>query len=135
MDKMAEKAATRHLQTCGIQRRLGRKAQVTLTFTLTANLSQFVLSAGYMVTGEGGVEFFTDTDVIAQNTSSFRVSATAKEVGTKYNVLAYMLNSLSQTRALLLSPIPNLHRADWMWKPKRKRRCVAIKQFGAKRAC
>lgn len=103
MDKIAEKAATRHLQTCGIQRRLGRKAQVILTFTLTANLNQFVLSAGYMVTGENGLEFFTDTDVVAQNTSAFTVTATAKEVGTRYNVAAYTLNTLSQSRAFLAS--------------------------------
>ncbi len=102
-DKMADKAATRHLQTCGIQRRLGRKAQVTLTFTLTANLSQFVLSKGYMVTGESGVEFFTDEDAIAQNTASFTVTATAKDVGTKYNIPAYTLNNLTQTRAFLAS--------------------------------
>lgn len=103
MDKIADKAATRHLQTCGIQRRLGRKAQVTLTFTLTTTLAQFVLSAGYMVQGDGGIEFFTDTDVVATNTSSFTVTATAKEVGTKYNVARYTLDTLSQTRAFLAS--------------------------------
>jgi uncharacterized phage protein gp47/JayE len=103
MDKMADKAATIHLQTCGIQRRLGRKAQVTLTFTLSATLAQFVLSAGYMVTADGGIEFFTDTDVTVFNSSSFTVTATAKEVGSKYNVAAYSLNNLSQTRAFLAS--------------------------------
>lgn len=101
MDKMADKAATIHLQTCGIQRRLGRKAQVTLTFTLSATLAQFVLSAGYMVTADGGIEFFTDADVTVFNTSSFTVTATAKEVGSKYNVASYTLNNLSQTRAFL----------------------------------
>lgn len=100
-DQIAEKAATRHLQTCGVQRRLGRKAQVTLTFTLSTTLSQFVLSAGYMVSGEGGIEFFTDVDVTATNTASFTVTATAKETGTKYNVPAYTLNNLSQARAYL----------------------------------
>jgi hypothetical protein len=103
MDKMADKAATLHLQTCGIQRRLGRKAQVTLTFSLSATLAQFVLSAGYMVSAEGGIEFFTDTDVAVFNTASFTVTATAKAVGTKYNVAAYTLNNLSQTRAFLAS--------------------------------
>lgn len=101
MDKIAERAATLHLQTCGIQRQLGRKAQVTLTFTLSSTLSQFVLSAGYMVTGDSGVEFFTDVDAIATNTNSFTVTATAKEVGTRYNVAAFSLNGLSQARAFL----------------------------------
>lgn len=99
--KMGDRAATRHLQTCGIQRRLGAKAQVTLTFTLTTTLAQFVLSKGYMVQGEGQVEFFTDADVIATNTNTFTVTATAKETGTRYNVAAYTLTKLSQSRAFL----------------------------------
>lgn len=100
MDKIAEKAAILHLQTCGIQRLLGSKAQVTLTFTLSATLPQFVLSAGYMVTG-GGLEFFTDTDVLVTNAYQFTVTATAKEEGVKYNVAAYTLTNLSQARAYL----------------------------------
>jgi hypothetical protein len=101
-DRMAEKAAVIHLQTCGIQRMLGRKAQVTLTFTLSATLTQFVLSKGYMVTG-GGLEFFTDEDVVVTNTFQFKVTASAKEEGVKYNVAAYTLTNLSQTRAYLAS--------------------------------
>jgi hypothetical protein len=100
MDKIAEKAAIRHLQTCGIQRMLGRKAQVTLTFTLSATLPQFVLSKGYMVTG-GGLEFFTDEDVLVTSAYQFSVTATAKEEGLKYNCAAYTLTNLSQTRAYL----------------------------------
>lgn len=100
MDKIAAVAATRHLQTCGIQRMLGRKAKVTLTFTLSATLPQFVLSKGYMVTG-GGLEFFTDEDVLVTNAYQFDVTATAKEEGLKYNCAAYTLTNLSQTRAYL----------------------------------
>lgn len=100
MDKMAAIAAIRHLQTCGIQRMLGRKAQVVLTFTLSTTLPQFVLSKGYMVTG-GGLEFFTDEDVLVTNAYQFDVTATAKEEGLKYNCAAYTLTSLSQTRAYL----------------------------------
>lgn len=102
-NKMAERAATLHLQTCGIQRRLGRKAQVTLTFTLSAPLAQFVLSQGYRVSGEGNIDFFTDVDVTVQNAVSFTVTATAKETGSRYNVAAYTLDQLSQTRAFLQS--------------------------------
>jgi hypothetical protein len=108
-DRIAEKAAIRHLQTCGIQRMMGRKAQVTLVFTLSATLTQFVLSRGYMVTG-GGLEFFTDEDVLVTNTFQFTVTATAKEPGTRYNVPPYTLNNLTQTRAFLAS-VTNLERA------------------------
>lgn len=110
MNQVAEKGATRHLQTCGTQRSLGRKAQVTLTFTLSTTPSQFILSAGYMVTG-GGLEFFTDTDVAVSNVFQFSVTATAKEEGIKYNVPAYSLNNLSQTRAYL-SSVANLEPAS-----------------------
>jgi hypothetical protein len=108
-DRIAEKAAIRHLQTCGIQRRLGRKAQVLLTFTLSTTLAQFVLSKGYMVTA-GGYEFFTDEDVALTNTFQFTVTATAKEVGTRYNVPAYTIVNLTQTRAFLQS-VTNLEAA------------------------
>lgn len=103
-DRMADKAATVHLQTCGIQRSLGRKAQVLLTFTLSTTLPQFVLSAGYLVTG-GGLEFFTDEDVIVNNVFQFSVTATAQGEGTKYNCAAYSLTNLSQTRAYLASVV------------------------------
>lgn len=102
MDQIGAIAATRHLQTCGIQRLLGRKAQVTLTFTLSTTLPQFVLTAGYMVTG-GGLEFFTDNDVLVTNAFQFTVTATAKEEGIKYNCAAYTLTNLSQARAYLVS--------------------------------
>ncbi|HEY9750357.1 MAG TPA: baseplate J/gp47 family protein [Allocoleopsis sp.] len=100
-DRMIEVAEIKHLQVCGIQRRLGRRATVTLTFTLSATLAQFVLSKGYMVSGQSGVEFFTDDDVVAFNTNQFTVTASAKDVGTKYNVPAFTLTNLSQTRAYL----------------------------------
>jgi hypothetical protein len=103
-DRMADKAATIHLQTCGIQRSLGRKAQVTLVFTLSTTLPQFILSKGYMVTG-GGLEFFTDEDVLVNNVFQFSVTATAREEGTKYNCAAYSLTNLSQTRAYLASVV------------------------------
>lgn len=88
----------------GVSRRLGVKAQVELTFTLTAPLSTpFRIPAGFeTLTRDGRLSFFTDRDlIIPSGSTSGVVSATAAEEGTTYNLPAYSINQITIPLAFL----------------------------------
>ncbi|MBW4421183.1 MAG: baseplate J/gp47 family protein [Myxacorys californica WJT36-NPBG1] len=94
------------LQTTGVQRNLGSKAVTTLTFTLTAPLTQaFQIPANFeVVSSNGNLNFFTnELLVIPAGSIIGSVSATAGEVGDQYNVESYTLNQYLQPLAFLSS--------------------------------
>jgi hypothetical protein len=92
------------LKITGVERRLGTKAVVTLTFTLSAPVStSFVIPEGFEVVSEdGNLSFFTDTQlIIPAGLVTASVTATAEKEGTEYNLPAYSLNGLSQPLTFL----------------------------------
>lgn len=106
LNQLPEATAIAFLQIAGVQRILGTKATVTLTFTLTTILgTAFTLPSGYEVKDSSGAYTFT-TDavlIIPPGSISGTVSATAKAVGSGYNVAAYNLNRLVQALTYLQS--------------------------------
>jgi hypothetical protein len=113
LNKQALRVAINHLKIAGIQQRLGQSSKVTLTFTLSAALSNnFVLSAGYLVTSNNGLQFETDTLlVIPAGSITGTVSATSIGEGTVYNVARETIINLTETRAFLQS-VTNLEPAQ-----------------------
>lgn len=91
-----------YLRITGVERSLGTKAQVTLTFTLRATLAApFTIPQGFQVLG-GRYSYFTDAIlVIPEGAISGQVTATAAEVGTRYNLPAYEIDSFTQPLAFL----------------------------------
>ncbi len=107
-NKLPAVMAVEFLKIAGIQRRLGKAAQVQLTFTLSAPLGNpFYLSAGYLVSdGSNTYNFFTDEDlVIPSGAISGIVSATAENLGRTYNLPSYTIKNLSESRAFLQSVV------------------------------
>lgn len=107
-NKLPAVMAVEFLKIAGIQRRLGKAAQVNLTFTLSAPLGNpFYLSAGYLVSdGSNTYNFFTDADlIIPSGAISGIVSATAENLGRAYNLPGYTIKNLSESRAFLQSVI------------------------------
>lgn len=107
-NKLPAVMAVEFLKIAGIQRRLGKAAQVILTFTLSAPLGNpFYLSAGYLVSdSSNSYNFFTDSNlVIPAGAISGIVSATAENLGPLYNLPAYTIKNLSESRAFLQSVI------------------------------
>ena len=107
-NKLPSAMSLEFLKIAGIQRRLGAAATVILTFTLTAPLgTPFYLSAGYAVSDSTNTyNFLTDENlVIPPGTISGEVLASAEQLGTVYNLPAYTITNLSETRAFLLSVI------------------------------
>lgn len=91
-----------YLRITGVERRLGTKAQVTLTFTLRVPLAApFTIPQGFQVLG-GRYSYFTDQIlIIPEGAISGKVTATAAEVGTQYNLPAYEIDSYTQPLAFL----------------------------------
>lgn len=91
-----------YLRITGVERRLGTKAQVTLTFTLRAVLAApYTIPQGFQVLG-GRYSYFTDSIlVIPEGAISGQVTATAAEVGTRYNLPAYEIDAFTQPLAFL----------------------------------
>ncbi|MBW4670427.1 MAG: baseplate J/gp47 family protein [Cyanomargarita calcarea GSE-NOS-MK-12-04C] len=107
-NKLPAAMALEFLKIAGIQRRLGKAAQVNLTFTLSAPLGNpFYLSAGYLVSdSSNSYNFFTDEDlVIPSGAISGIVSATAENLGRTYNLPSYTIKNLSESRAFLQSVV------------------------------
>ncbi len=105
-NKLPSAMAVEFLKIAGIQRRLGKAAQASLIFTLSAPLgSPFYLSAGYMVSDVSNTyNFLTDVDlVIPAGSISGIVTATAENLGRVYNLPAYTIKNLSESRAFLQS--------------------------------
>lgn len=112
INRFAYTAAINHLKIAGVQRRLGANAEVMLTFTLSAQIGNpFVLSAGYLVSTADDLEFLTAENlIIPAGAISGTVRATARGAGTRYNVPAYSITQLSESRAFLQS-VANLEPA------------------------
>lgn len=103
-NKLPDAMAVQFLKIAGIQRRLGKAAVVTLTFTLSAPLGNpFYLSAGYMVSDASNTyNFFTNTDLIIPTGGiSGQVTASAENLGREYNLSAYSIRNMSESRAFL----------------------------------
>ena len=94
------------LQTStGITQSLGQKATVSLTFTLSAPLTNsFQIPANFQILGSDNLSYFTDTILTIPPGSNFGiVSATAENVGITYNKPAYTINRITQPLAFLAS--------------------------------
>lgn len=96
----------KYLQIAEVQRRLGTKAVVTLTFTLRQALgAPYTIPQGFQVLG-GRYSFFTETIlIIPEGAISGEVDAIAAEVGSAYNLPAYTIDSFTQPLAFLSSVI------------------------------
>ncbi|ALF55612.1 hypothetical protein ACX27_26665 [Nostoc piscinale CENA21] len=82
------------LKVIGVERKLGTKATATLTFTLTAPLSNtFVIPEGFEVIDiTGNLSFLTDAALsIPPGLISGSVTATAEANGSAYNLASYTL--------------------------------------------
>ena len=94
------------LQTStGITQSLGQKATVSLTFTLSAPLTNsFQIPANFQILGSDNLSYYTDSILTIPPGSSFGiVSATAENVGITYNKPAYTINRITQPIAFLAS--------------------------------
>jgi hypothetical protein len=112
INRMSYNVAINTLKIAGVQRRLGAKAEVLATFTISAPLGNpYLISAGYMVSAEDGTEFLTTQNlVIPAGNISGSVLAEAKEMGRSGNVAAGAIRNLSESRAFLQS-VTNLEAA------------------------
>ncbi|MBE9110317.1 baseplate J/gp47 family protein [Nodosilinea sp. LEGE 07298] len=96
------------LSLAGVERNLGAKATVSLTFTLTAPRSTpYTIPAGFeVVTSGSSKKFFTKSIlVIPAGNLSGVVDAEAETLGGDFNVPAYSLNRITQPLAFLGSVI------------------------------
>ena len=92
------------LKITGVERSLGTKAVVILTFTLSAPLAtSFNIPQGFEVIDQtGNLSFFTDAPlIIPPGLVIGSVSATAQNVGTEYNLPAFYINGLTQPLTFL----------------------------------
>lgn len=92
------------LKVTGVERSLGSKAVVSLTFTLTNPLAtSFIIPEGFEVLDEtGNLSFFTDSQlIIPPGLVVGTVSATAQNVGSTYNLPAYYITGLPQPLTFL----------------------------------
>lgn len=103
VNKLPDAAGQTILKSAGVQKILGTKAQVTLTFSLSAPLgNSFTLSAGYKVKTKTGLRFVTDSLLtIPPGQTQGDITATAEFIGSQYNVAAYSIVQLTETRAFL----------------------------------
>ncbi|BBD59511.1 hypothetical protein NIES2109_22980 [Nostoc sp. HK-01] len=94
------------LKVIGVERRLGTKATTTLTFTLTAPLSNtFIIPEGFEVIDvSGNLSFLTNTALsIPPGLVSGSVTATAEANGAAYNLAAYTLTGIPNPLTFLAS--------------------------------
>ena len=100
--------ALKLLELTGATRRLGQKAQVQLTFSLSAPRSvPFVVPRGFeVVDGSGSFSFRTTALLtIPAGQASGIVDAEAAELGSSYNLPAYTINQFTQPLAFLASVV------------------------------
>jgi hypothetical protein len=101
------------LSVAGVQRRLGTKASVSLTFSLTAPLTNsFFIPQDFEVLDESGQFSFYTTDQleIPPGLIQGSVGAIASQVGSGYNLAAYQVNTLTQPLTFL-SGVVNIQAA------------------------
>ncbi|MEH1966763.1 baseplate J/gp47 family protein [Nostoc sp.] len=92
------------LKVTGVERNLGTKAKVTLTFNIAAPQSvPFNIPQGFEVVDDSGAySFLTDNLLqIPVGLISGSVTATAEEVGSDYNTPAYSITNITQPLAFL----------------------------------
>jgi Baseplate J-like protein len=91
------------LELTGVQRNLGARSQVALTFTLTApRSSTYTVPVGFEVRSRTGLAFQTDAElVIPPGVISGVVNATAVALGTAYNLPAFTITQLIQPLTFL----------------------------------
>lgn len=92
------------LKITGVERSLGTKAKVILTFNLTLPQSTpFIIPQGFEVVDESGnYSFFTDAVLqIPPGIISGSVTATAESPGTAYNLPAYTITGPTQPLTFL----------------------------------
>ncbi len=100
------------LRIAGIQRRLGKKAEVTVIFSITPIANPFVLFKNYLISDTAGHEFLTDEDlIIPAGSYSGTVKATAVAMGSSHNVPPYSITNLSVARSFLVG-VTNLEPAS-----------------------
>ncbi|MBD2256643.1 baseplate J/gp47 family protein [Pseudanabaena sp. FACHB-2040] len=107
-NKMPVALVLKFLEVTGTARLLGQKAQVTITFTLTApRSSAYTVPAGFQITNNTGeYSFYTDSLLtIPAGASSGTVTATAAAEGPTYNLPAYTINQITQPLAFLAGVI------------------------------
>lgn len=103
-NKIVPALAIQFYKNAGVERRLGTKATVALTFTLKQLQSiPFTIESGTEVTDSSGkYSFLTDERlVIPANVISGQVTATAARVGSGYNVAPFTITQI-------LQPLTNL---------------------------
>ena len=96
--------AVQFLSNAGVERRLGSRAVVPLTFSLTAPLSTpFTIPAQFEVVDAGAtVSFFTNTSLtIPPGATQGTVSATSERPGSEYNVAPFTLTQVTLPLAFL----------------------------------
>lgn len=98
-----------YLILSGVNREKGTKAKATVTFSLTAPLTEvtFQIPAGYLVTDNSGTLIYA-TDVtcnIPPGAGSGSVTVTATEEGQQYNIGGYSITGLTVPLAYLKSVI------------------------------
>jgi hypothetical protein len=106
VNKLPLALAVKLLELTGTVRRLGSKAQVLLTFSLSAPRSTpFTVPLGFEVVDRSGqFSFFTEAVLTIPAGAAFgSVSALAKEVGNRYNLPAFTVNQITQPLAFLAS--------------------------------
>ncbi|ANV88503.1 baseplate J/gp47 family protein [Picosynechococcus sp. PCC 7117] len=92
------------LKVTGVQRNLGTKAKVTLTFSITAPQPvSYVIPAGFEVVDvTSKYSYFTDSTLtIPPGLTQGSITATAEEVGSAYNLPAYSINNFIQPLTFL----------------------------------
>jgi len=100
--------AVKLLELTGVRRRLGSKAVVNLTFSLTAPRSTpFVVPKGFEVVDGSGERTFITEEILTIPAGSGlgAVSAIAEEPGEGYNLPAYTINQLTQPLTFLASVV------------------------------
>ncbi len=120
VNQLPQAAGLSFLKIAGIQRIMGRAAVVGLNFTISPIGNDFTIAAGYVVKDRKGHEFVTiERLVISQGQTNGTVNAIASKVvngvrvpavGSEYNVDAYTLTQLSESRSFLMG-CTNLERA------------------------
>jgi hypothetical protein len=91
------------LELTGVQRNLGARSQVSLTFSLTApRTAPYTIPAGFEVRSRGNLAFRTDSElIIPPGVISGVVVASAVDLGTAYNLPAFTITQLIQPLSFL----------------------------------
>jgi hypothetical protein len=105
VNKLPLALVIKFLEVTGVQRSLGQKAKVSLTFTLSAPRDQpFEIPKGFECISGSRLSFYTDEIlIIPAGASSGVVSATAAEEGPQYNLTSYTIGQFTQPLTFLAS--------------------------------